>query len=142
EWREALGCWERSEVLPIGGRRRGVGGGISRREEFPRRERKLVALLGLALVERATSIHFGAATPGAAELAVDEDRDAAFAARGGELVGGNGRVDGRDNEGRLRRPQADELGGLWCRHERRSRRLLRLRGSGRGKACGNGGASP
>src|SRR5262249_59272523 len=119
EWREALGCWERSEVLPIGGRRRGVGGGISRREEFPRRERKLVALLGLALVERATSIHFGAATPGAAELAVDEDRDAAFAARGGEFVGGNERGDGRDEGGGLGRRQRDELVGVRGRRRRR-----------------------
>src|SRR5262249_57579115 len=88
------------------------------------------------------SMRVGAGTRGAAELAVDEDRDAAFAARGGEFVGGNERVDGRDNEGGLRRRQRDELVGLWCRRGRRGRRLLRLRGSGRGKACGNGGGGP
>jgi hypothetical protein len=70
-------------------------------------------------------------------LAVDEDRDAAFAARGRELVGGNERIDGRDNEGGLRRRQRDELVGLWCRRGRRSRRLLRLRGSGWGETRGD-----
>src|SRR5262249_23923887 len=62
----ALGDRKKIEILSIGLPRPGVGGGNSRREEFPRRERKLVTLLGLALMERAASIHFVTATPGAA----------------------------------------------------------------------------
>src|SRR5207245_6080828 len=89
-----------------------VGGGNSRSEKFPRCERKLIALLGLAFVERTAPIHFSAAAPGAPELAVNEDRDTALAARGGEFVGGNEGVDDRHDEGGFRCRQCDELGRL------------------------------
>src|SRR5256885_1597213 len=75
-------------------------------------ERELVALLRLAFLEGTAAVHLRAAAPGAAELAVDEGRDAALAARGRELVGGDERVDCRNDECRLRRGERDEGLGL------------------------------
>src|SRR5262249_14734298 len=92
-----------------------VGGGNSRGEKFPRRKRKLIALLGLALTERAAAIHFGAAAPGAAELAVGENRDTALAPRRGEVVGGNKGVRGGHDEGGFGQRQCDELVGASVR---------------------------
>src|SRR5206468_5634961 len=69
----ALGGREEIEILAVGLPCPGVGGGNSRGEKFPRCERKLIALLGLAFVQRTAPIHFSAAAPGAPELAVNKD---------------------------------------------------------------------
>src|SRR5262249_54881039 len=61
----ALGAGEAIEILAIGLARPVVGGGDAGGEELSRRERKLVALLGLAFQERAAAVHLGAAAPGA-----------------------------------------------------------------------------
>jgi hypothetical protein len=131
---------EEIEILAVGLPCPGVGGGNSRGEKFPWRERKLIALLGFAFVEGTGAIHFRAAAPSAPELPVNENRHAALASRGGEFVGGNEGVDGSHDEGRFRCRQCDELVRLRWGSRRCSRGLLRLRGTAWGKAGGNGGA--
>src|SRR5262249_20666531 len=72
---------EAIEILAQGLARPGVGCRDAGGKEFARRERKLVAIFGLGFAERAGAVHFRAAAPGAGELAVDEGRHAALAAR-------------------------------------------------------------
>src|ERR1700688_43510 len=82
--RERLDAFVRIEpvkVAAVGLARPGVGGGNAGGDELGRRQRQLIALLGLAFEVRSGAIHFGAATPSAGELAVDIGGAAAIAAR-------------------------------------------------------------
>src|SRR5262249_56489790 len=78
---------EAIEILAQGFARPGIGRRDAGGEEFARRERKLIAVFGLGFAERAGAIHFRAAAPGAGQLAIDERRHAALAARRRERVG-------------------------------------------------------
>src|SRR4051812_5741126 len=89
ECRHALRWREPVEILAVGLARPGVGGGDAGREEFARRERKLVAVLGLAFAERAAAVHFCTATPGTGELAIAERDQSAIASRRREFVRGD-----------------------------------------------------
>src|SRR5712692_9265174 len=89
------------EVLAVGLARPLIGGGNAGAEEFPRRERELIAELGLALREWPIAIEPRAAAISARKLAVDESRDPALAAGGRKLVGGNDGVGGGGEEGML-----------------------------------------
>src|SRR5207237_607446 len=118
------------------------GGDDPGREKLPRRERQLIAVFRLGLPERASTVHFGAAAPGARELPVDEGHDPAIAAGRRELVGRNHGVDGGRKERGLGLGQRE----IGCRFASgrgtgggRSCGLLRLRGSGWGETRGNGG---
>jgi hypothetical protein len=73
----AVGLGEPVEVLAVGLAGVLVGGDHAGREILARRQRELVALLGLAFVKRPGSIHLGASGPGRRHLTVDEDIDAA-----------------------------------------------------------------
>src|SRR5262249_40256662 len=99
--------------------------------------------------ERPRAVHFCAAAPGAAELPVDEHRDATVAACGRELVGGNNGIDGGHDERRFRRGERDERlqlgGGRRGRGRRRRVCLLRpgrlgLRQPGGDRRAGKSGA--
>src|SRR5262245_2496300 len=70
------------EILAVGLVRPRIGGDDAGGEKLARRQRELVALLRLALQERAAAVHLGAPAPRARELPVDEGGDAAVAARG------------------------------------------------------------
>src|SRR5580704_1879189 len=70
------------EIAAVSLARPGVGSGNAGGEELGRRQRQLIALLGLAFEIGAGAIHLGAAAPGAGQLAVDIGGAAAIAARG------------------------------------------------------------
>src|SRR5262249_16646325 len=76
----ALGWREAIELLAVGLAGPFIGGGDAGREILARRERELIALLGLAAPERTAAVYFRARPVGAGELAVDVSDDAAIGA--------------------------------------------------------------
>src|ERR1700722_1066593 len=131
----AVGRREPVEILAVGLARPGVGRPDASGEEFARRQRQLVAVLRLALLEWAAAIEPRAVAPSAGELAVDVGKAPAIGAGRRKPIRRNKGIVGGGEERRLGRGEGQIDVACWScggggRCRKRVGRCLRLSGVG------------